>query len=354
MGRKLRILNIIDIPWHSALAEYAIEQARSLRTLGHEVFSAAPAGSEYRRFSQAEKIEAVDISGRKDILFLPSAVKLARFAEKNAVDVLNAHTGRAQTLAYAACLLARREFILIRTKADARPPHSSFTYAKVSGVIAASGVIERAYRPLGLSADLVTVIPPGLEPGPYRPLPPGGPVRVGLLGRLDPVKGHADLLEAAAKVLANGADAEFLLAGQEVNVKFADLQAKAAALGIAGKVRWLGRVKDPLEFINSCHIGVIASTGSEVVSRALLEWMGQGRPVIGTDVGSVPELLDKAHIVPPGSPAALAEALLKLISGREDMTKTGSENRNTVAERFSRAVFTEKTGRYFAKFAVKA
>lgn len=350
----MRILNIIDIPWHSALAEYAVEQARALRTLGHEVFSAAPAGSEYRRFSRAENIGAVEIAGRKDLLFLPSALKLARFAEKNAVDVLNAHTGRAQTLACAACLLARKTFALVRTKADARPPRASFTYAKVSGVIAASGVIERAYRPLGLPPGLVTVIPPGLEPGPYRPLPAGRPVRIGLLGRLDPVKGHGDLIEAAALVLAGGADAEFLLAGQEVNVKFSELQAKAARLGIAGKVRWLGRVKDPAEFINSCHIGVIASTGSEVVSRALLEWMGRGRPVIGTGVGSVPELLDRAHIVPPRAPAALAEALLKLISGREDMATTGLDNRKAVAERFSREVFTERTGKYFTRFAVPA
>ena len=348
----MRILNIIDIPWHSALAEYAVEQARALRSLGHEVFSAAPRGSEYWRFSLAENIGAVDIAGRRDFLFLPSAVKLARFAERNSIEVLNAHTGRAQTLAYAARLLSRRNCTLVRTQAGARLPRPSFTYAKVAGVIAASGVIERGFRPLGLAPGAVSVVPPGIELRPYRPLPASPLVRIGLLGRLDPVKGHAHFIEAAARVLARNGNAEFLLAGQEVNVKFDDLRTQASRLGIAGRLRWLGRVKDPLEFINSCHIGVIASTGSEAVSRALLEWMGQGRAVIGSDVGSVPEMLDRAHIVPPGVPALLADALLKLISGKEDMVRTGLDNRKTAAERYSREVFAEKTGEFFSRAGI--
>lgn len=349
MNRKSRILNIIDIPWHSALAEYAAEQARALRSLGHEVFTAAPRRSEFWRFSLTEGIGAVDIAGRRDLLFLPSAVKIARFAEKNQVDVLNAHTGRALTLAYAARLFSAKKFRLVRTKADAGVPRPSFTYGKVSGIIAASAAVERSYLPLGLPAGLVTVIHQGMEPGPYRPMPAGPRVRVGLLGRLDPVKGHAHFIEAAARVLAHRGNVEFLLAGQEVNVKFADLKAKAQSLGIAAHINWLGRVKDPLEFINSCHIGVIASTGSEVVSRALLEWMGQGRAVVATDVGSVPEMLDREHIVPPGVPSLLADALLKLISGWDDMVRAGLDNRNVVAERFSREVFAEKTERFFRK-----
>ncbi|MBU2575176.1 MAG: glycosyltransferase family 4 protein [Elusimicrobia bacterium] len=347
----MKILNIIDIPWHSALAEYAVEQTRALRALGHEVFSAAPRRSEYWRFSLAEKIGTVDIAGRKDFLIVPSAVKIARFAEACGADVLNAHTGRAQTLAYAARLLSKKNFKLARTKADAGIPRPSFTYNKVSGVIAASGAIERSYLPLELPRGLITVIHQGVELRPYRPLPAGPLIRVGLLGRLDPVKGHAHFIEAAARILAKNKNVEFLIAGKEAHVKFPELKAKAVSLGIAARINWLGHVKDPFEFIDSCHIGVIASTASEVVSRALLEWLAQGRAVIGTDVGSVPEMLDQAHLVPPGDPTAMAEKLLALISGRENMEQAGLSNRKIAAERFSMKVFAEKTGGFFGKLA---
>ncbi|MBI4803576.1 MAG: glycosyltransferase family 4 protein [Elusimicrobia bacterium] len=347
----MRILNIIDIPWYSALAEYAVEQVRALRALGYEVFSAAPPSSEYSRFSLAEQIGTIDIAGRRDLLAIPSAVKIARFAQALGVDVLNAHTGRAQTLAYAARLMAKRSLKLVRTKADASAPRPSFTYKKVSGIIAASGAIERSYLPLELPGGLITVIHQGIKLRPYRPLPAGPPIRVGLLGRLDPVKGHAHFIEAAARVLAKNKNVEFLIAGEEVNVKFADLKAKAGKLGIAAHLTWLGHVANPFEFINSCHIGVIASTGSEAVSRAGLEWMAQGRSVIGTDVGSVPEMLDKAHLVPPGDPSAMAEKLLLLISGRENMEQAGLNNRGITADRFSREVFAEKTGRFFERIA---
>lgn len=346
MKPRLKILSVIDIPWNSGLAAYAFDQALALRGAGHGVVFACPAGSAALEFAQKNGFKAYEIPGRKQHHKLPLALlRLRAIAKEEAIDLAAAHTGRAQTLAFLLGLP------LVRVKADAKRPSAGFTFGSVKKVVAASAYIEGLYLAAGLDRARLAVIPPGiaLPEIPERLAAP--PYRVGLLGRLDLVKGHDCFLRAAANLLKGGAVAEFHVAGYEANLKYADLRRAAADLGVAGKVFFHGRTEGPFGFMAACDIGVIPSLGSEAVSRAALEWLAAGRPLVASSVGSLPEYTAAKWLAAPGDPDDLALKLGPLLADRALIKKIGGENRARAAAEFSREAFAADTVKVFEEAA---
>ncbi len=348
----MKILNIIDIPWHSALAAYAFDQSAALAGRGHRVFFAAPEKSAAAAFALANSFPLAVIPHRKNYMILGALMRLKKLIEEEDVDVVNAHTGKAQTMAWLLSLISARPFALIRTKADAKRPSAGFALGRTALIIAGSKAIKEMYIAAGLAPAKVEVVYQGVIPPPENIKTPTGTLKVGILGRLDPVKGHACFIEAAALVLKKFPGAEFLIAGREEDVKYAGLRARAEAFGIAGKVKYLGHVPEPVAFCQSCDIGVIASLASEAVSRAALEWLAAGTPLVATTVGSLPEFLTPEWLVPPREPARLAEKLLTLLESPERRLAAGAANRLKALADFTPAVFAERTEAAFGKAAM--
>lgn len=342
MKRQLKILSAIDIPWNSGLAAYAFDQALALRSAGHLAVFACPEGSAAMQFAEREGFPAVAIPGRKQHHLLPLALWRLRAAVKeHAIDMICAHTGRAQTLG------ALLGLPLVRVKADVKPPSRGFAFSAAGRTIAASAYIKDLYLRSGMDPARVEVIRQGITPPPYVPPPAGPALKVGMLGRLDPVKGHDLFLKAAAVLLAAGVKAEFHVAGYEANVKYADLQRVAEELGIHKAVTFHGRTDGPFKFMAACDIGVIASLGSEAVSRAALEWLAAGRPLLSTSAGSLPEYLPADCLVPPGDHAALADKLSKLLARPQALPALGEANRARAVRDFSQEAFAAATAKLF-------
>ena len=343
MSRPLKILSIIDIPWNSGLANYAFEQAKALRAGGHAVTFACPAGSAAMKFAAAERFAAVEIPGRKEYCGFPRAAReLDSLVKSCGIGAVCAHSGLAQTAAW---YLRRRNpgLKVVRVKADARRPSVGFSFSSVDRVISASAYIENQYLAAGLEPEKSSLIRQGIAAPPFEHPPAAPPYNIGILGRLDPVKGHACFLEAAALLLKVRQDLRFHVAGYEAGIKYAGLKAQAEKLGISAAVEFHGRVADTFAFMKSCHAGVIASLGSEAVSRAALEWLACGRPLVSTSVGSLPEFVPKNMLVPPGDATALAEALEDLLSSEENLAHAGPINRERAVAEFSVKDFEEAT-----------
>lgn len=338
MRRQLKILSVIDIPWNSALAAYAFDQALALRAGGHGVLFACPEGSAAMDFSGKAGFKAVAIPARKAYHRLPLALlRLRSIIKKEGIGAVCAHSGRAQTLGYLLGLP------MIRVKADAKKPSTGFTFAAVSKTIAASSYIENLYLQAGLDRGRLAVIRQGIAAPVLLVRKPAPPYKVGLLGRLDPVKGHDCFLKAAALLLKRGVKAEFHIAGYEANIKYADLKTAARALGIEEKVFFHGKVDGPFRFMGSCDAGVITSLGSEAVSRAALEWLASGKPLVASSVGSLPEFVAGEWLVPPGDPAALATKLEALFRDPRKLEELGAQNRARAERDFSHAAFAAAT-----------
>jgi glycosyltransferase involved in cell wall biosynthesis len=102
------------------------------------------------------------------------------------------------------------------------------------------------------------------------------------------------------------------------------LEERAAQLGIESTVRFLGSVEDDVlvRCYRAANVSVVPSVSLEGFGLVILESLACGTPVLASAVGGVPEVLarlDRSLVVPPASPAALANRMEGAITGREPL-----------------------------------
>jgi glycosyltransferase involved in cell wall biosynthesis len=332
----MNVLQLDDEKWDSGLTQYALEVSSALAHAGHSVTFGARRGGKPEAAARALGLRVATFGSLRSF---------AQLIRSQKWDVINAHTGRTHSWSL---LLRKRGTPVVRTRGDAREPRATpfdkFTYRATAAVIAASKhIAEMCVEHLPIPSEKLQVIYPGLAPSTFTP-PPAA--RVGILGRLDAVKGHAVFLEAAALVLKQKPATQFLIAGAEAGIRFDLLKNQIEVLGISSAVTYLGRVPSAEEFMRGCTFGVIPSLGSEEISRAGLEWMAAGRALVGTLIGCLPELIEPGEtglIVPPNDGAALAEALLSCLNDEERTKKWGVKGTARLELHFSRKEQLQRT-----------
>lgn len=271
-----------------------------------------------------------------------------REAVKFAPRVINAHTGSAHTTALV--LAAKRPCAVVRTRGDARLPKGGalarFVAARTDAFIAVNRTLEGAFKSLFPGARVARVAQ-GIEGPSEAAALPGAPV-VGMVARFDKVKGHEVLLDAAARLKGAVPGLRVRCAGEGRLLERLRWQLKPA--GLEGVVEFPGRVADKWAFMSACRVGVVPSLGSEAVSRAALEWMSLGRPVVASSVGGLPDIVEDGVtglLVPPGDAKALAEALASLLGDPRKAEALGRAGRARWENEFGLTTFYEETQRVY-------
>ena len=157
---------------------------------------------------------------------------------------------------------------------------------------------------------------------PEGPLPEGDPL-VAVIANLWPVKGHAVLLEAAARVRAQLPGARFALVGD--GPERPALVRRAEALGLGDAVRFLGTRYDVPALLSRAH-ALCHPSHAEGLPNALMEGMAARLPAVATAVGGIPELIEDGltgYLVRPCDPAALADRLVALLADRDQARAMG-------------------------------
>jgi len=209
------------------------------------------------------------------------------------------------------------------------------------------GIEEHLGRSIGRREQFVTVpsgvdvdrlraaAPPRAEARRRLGLPPDAFIVVAL-GRFVPIKGFDLLVEALPAVVAGVGSARLLLIGD--GPERAALEARAAALGVAGRLHVTGAMTDVTGYLAAADVVAVPSR-NEGMGRVLVEAMALGIPVVGAAVGGIPAVIvdgECGRLVPPDDPPALATALVDL--GRDGALrgKLGGAARRR-AEAFSTA-----------------
>jgi glycosyltransferase involved in cell wall biosynthesis len=162
------------------------------------------------------------------------------------------------------------------------------------------------------------------------------PLEILNVARLAEVKGQAVLLEAIARLRAEGLEVRATIVGD--GPQRATLQARAADLGIADAVELTGAVgQDRLrEYYERADV-FCAPSFAEGVPVVLMEAMATELPVIATRVMGVPELVDdgvSGRLVAPGRADALADAIRELARDGSARRRMGREGRAKVVAEF--------------------
>jgi glycosyltransferase involved in cell wall biosynthesis len=169
-----------------------------------------------------------------------------------------------------------------------------------------------------------------------------GPVIAGV-GRLDPVKGFAYLIEAIALLREEFPKVNVVLAGSGPLRE--NLESRAAALGLADRVVFLGECADVNPVFDAADVFVLPSL-CETLGFAFLEAMAHELPAVGTRVGGVPEVIvpdETGFLVSPRDPVALATALRPLLSSAELRCRMGKAGRQRVIQHFREDEMVRKT-----------
>jgi glycosyltransferase involved in cell wall biosynthesis len=164
-------------------------------------------------------------------------------------------------------------------------------------------------------------------------LEPGSRV-VGVVARLEPEKGHQTLIEAWPHVLREVPDAYLLIVGEGSRREF--LEEWAAAHKVAHRVLFTGR-RDDIPAVTAALDVAVLPSWREAQGLSILEAMALSRPVVASDVGGIPEMIEDGVtglLVEHDNPVALAAAIVRLLKDRSYAAAIARAGHDLVHERF--------------------
>ena len=173
---------------------------------------------------------------------------------------------------------------------------------------------------------------------------------IGVVGVLREEKGHLYLVEAVNILSKKHKNIRLLVIGDGLLCD--TLKKLVNRLGIDKRVSFLGWRLDIPRLLKAMDIFVLPST-SEGLGISLLEAMYSEVPVVATNVGGIPEIIQdgvNGLLVPPRNSALLAEAIERLILDREYATKLATKGREIVVKDFSAPKYTAAIENIYANF----
>jgi len=202
-------------------------------------------------------------------------------------------------------------------------------------------------RDYGVDRALVRIVPHGADPpdeaheratarrvrddlgvGQFRPL-------WVCAARFEEHKGHAVLIEALRLLKERGLDFITVLAGEGSTRP--DIERRVAAAGLDDRVRFAGRVDVLGPVLLAADACVVPSIADEL-PITLLDALARARPVVASQVGGIPEVIDDGvtgRLVPPGDPTALAAVLQEFHTKRDAAWHLGTAGAERVRAEFT-------------------
>src|SRR5262245_56331779 len=170
---------------------------------------------------------------------------------------------------------------------------------------------------------------------------------IGLVARLQPVKGHRYFIEAASYIAAVEPNAHFLLIGDGALRR--EIEEQAARLGVNDRVHLLGARNDAASIAAGFDVAALASL-HEGLPNAVMEAMAAGAPVVATAVGGATELVidgDTGFLAPPADAGALARRILDALRNPDRSARMAAQGRRRVLSQFGMRRMIESVERLY-------
>jgi glycosyltransferase involved in cell wall biosynthesis len=269
----------------------------------------------------------------------PTAVRLRRLIAERNLDTVLSFLVHANVLASVAVPSGVQLLQSIQTT-QARPAwHWSAqrlaARRALHVIVPSASVMEVGIRRSGIAREKFVVIPNAIDPSAFVrspvPLSPSKDYAIGFIGRLDPVKRLADLIDAVQPIsdrvtldiFGDGPEREWL----ERSVAFGDI----------GCVTLRGSVRRPQDVFSEIGLLVLPSE-AEGFGLVLIEAMAAGVPVVATDAPGIRDVVEhevNGLLVPVGDPPALTSAIDRIIGDVDLRRRLIDNGLRIVRERYT-------------------
>jgi glycosyltransferase involved in cell wall biosynthesis len=351
-GGKVRVVEIMATGTNGGAQEHVYSLVSRLNPACYEVKVVSLShGSSVRRLQRAG-VDVTVIDEPDDGLAVRAlAEAMAPFQP----EVFHNHMYRAEVIGTRAALMlgeqgARRPAVLgtvhssrIRCSEDRRTLRQLTPL--MDRLIVVSKAIEQKVRDEGRAGVPVSLIYNGVDLQRYNHqqpcctlhdefgIPEDAPI-VGVVARLEAEKGHRTLIDAWPDVLAAVPSAWLLVVGE--GSERDALEAEAVALGISPRIVFTGRREDVPAVTAALDVAVLPSY-REAQGLSVLEAMALSRPVVASNVGGIPEMIEDGVtglLVPPNDCPALAAAIVRLLTDHPLADMIARRGHDLVHERF--------------------
>ncbi|NLY89951.1 MAG: glycosyltransferase family 4 protein [Firmicutes bacterium] len=290
---------------------------------------------------------------------IPAFIRgLKQIIKEHNIDLIHIHA--ANELVFLTGLLQREKPIVFTVHGfhGALKGWDYWVCARVSNsfadrVIAVAEAEEKILLGKGIRKDLIRTIYNGIpDPlpliGEESPVPvSGGEKIIGTIARLEETKGINYLLEAFAILNRKISGLSLVIVG--TGSKEEELKEQSRRLRIEDKVIFTGYRRDVHNYINCFDVMVIPSL-HEAHPLVLLEGIGHGKPVVGSAVGGIPEVInhgENGFLVPPADAPKLAENIAELLCNPALWQTMAANARRSFEQRFSTERMVVETGKVY-------
>jgi len=286
---------------------------------------------------------------------LTAVTKLANLIRGEHIDLLHLHNSPGMFWGTLAQIASGIKAPIVRTEHNPYLPENMpalfrwvfprFT-KRASRIICVSERVRQSFagRFPELAGKFIE-IPNGIRLQDYEKLPPRAECRaqfkllpgaklIGTVGRLAPVKNHKLLIEALFLVRQTVPDVHLAIIG-EGEMREA-LAAYASDLSVSEYVSLVKETQTIDHFYGAIDIFCLSSD-SEGMPLTLLEALASGVPVVSTEVGGIPEIIESGktgYLVPKGSADSLARRIVELLQNPSKAAELALNGRKMVHERF--------------------
>lgn len=306
-------MNILQLCLSPDLGGLELYMARAAIELSKKHHVTAVVGHEAKliRYLDGAKIPLFRLKRTFKPLPLLAARRLAKIIDEQAIDRIHMHWGKDLPLAVLAKRLSKRKPKLVYTRQmqitrPKRDRYHEFMFSNVDLVITITKALGDAMRRFLNPRYAERVVP--LYYGVAEPRSflsaderrslrqqlglPDDAFLVGLFGRIKRYKGQHLLVEALARAASEGKPIAGLIVGRAMELEYLEgLKEQCKGQGIADRVIFKDFIDNPQQLMQACDC-VILTTVEETFGLVLVEAMRAGVPVIGSDRGGVPEIID--------------------------------------------------------------
>ena len=352
----LRIAFICFSSARGGLELMLVRLAHSLQAMGHSVFMVSPGNNAIEEDCNTRGIRHYALSPLFKYLDPIASGTLRRYFIRHDTQV--AVVGTSKDIS--TVVLAKRHFASLRVvyfqqmqsglmKKDLfhRWSHSHLD----RWITLTRKMMDTTQSLTTVPSSIIDVVPLGVDLEKFSPakhhrgisrslfgLPKRGPI-IGLIGRFDPQKGQETFLRAASIVLKKVPKVHFVMAGEETRGESGyldQLRQLVQTEGIGENVQFLPFTERVPELLSAFDITVMPSF-SETYGYLAIESMAMGVPVVGTNAGGLPEIIEDQKtgiLVAPRDHESLAEALISLLSNPRRYRSMAQEGRRRAEKSF--------------------